>query len=158
MLRWLKEKLGRGRTFQAIIFYPDRSVKVRKIEIGTENFIDAETDRKYYIDEDRTYVWDGRPTAIYHYDNPQPINPYNIEDTISSAKVHDAIEEEVTKNIIRHTTGSDDEIKKLVLLIGGGIAAVNIGAAYMIIQKLEKVPEILDMLDKVMKVLEGGGM
>ena len=146
---------NKNECIKVIITDVNKRVKTKIIRIKGDKMFNVGK-RTYVIDLDKVFFTNGLPTYFYYIENPdsiskqaikkslQPANTYeaSIID-ITSSDLNTAVEETITKKIIRYAEDGDKKIINTIFMMGGINILATLGGSYFVFMTVEKVLNFL---------------
>lgn len=143
---------NKEKCIKVIITDTNKRVKSYIIKIGDNNTFNV-GNRTYVINYESVFSSNGLPTYFYYIENPASVSteelrisllPLEMQKAsmqieINSSEFYDAIEETITRKIIRYAEDGDKRIINTILLTGLGLFLGMAGGMYFLYMQIDKV-------------------
>lgn len=143
---------NKEKCIKVIVTDRNKRVKTYIIKIGDQPIFSI-GNRSYVIDFNSVFMSNGLPTYFYYIENPASISSEELKISllpadmqkasqqidINSALFYDAIEETITRKIIRYAEDGDKKIINTILFTGLGLFLGMAGGMYFLYMQIDKV-------------------
>lgn len=153
MKNWINKHLKKNTSIKVYVVHEDKRMTVHYIIPNGDQITIG--NRSYIITSEEVLLSKGRPAFFYHYDNPNPINPFELATPGMTAKeFNTAITANVAKQIFDASDNSLDMAKvsmfiSVVTLIG----VVIVG--YLMFDNFETLSNALKEIRELLRVIGG---
>jgi len=152
----IKLKVNKSKYIIVYTFDKDKTISV-DLGVKEHNLIKLESKgRTIDYNSDHIFYINGNPSVVVNTDSPtsgSPLDWTNNTD-FTSEDFYNALEQSVSRDIIREINDSDKEIKTLMLLVGASIVATFVGV-YLINGWIEAIATNVDEIKATIELLEG---
>lgn len=160
-----------------LLFFKNQCIKViitdinKRVKIHIVRIEDATNfnigERTFVIDYDNVFMSNGLPTYFYYMENPVSISKEALEKSlepldpeiasrfieVSSSKLYTAIEETISKKIIRYAEDGDKRIINAIYMMGGITILVVAGIGYFNYMTVEKILQFLNEKEQILQMI-----
>lgn len=153
MKNWINKHFKRSTSVKIYIVHEDKRVTVHyEVPKGDQVTIG---DRSYLITNKEALLSKGRPSFFYHYNTPNPINPFELQKPGMTAKeFNTAITANVAKQIFAASESSLD-VGKIAMILSGITLLSVIVVGYMMFDKIDQFAERLSEIREILRVIGG---
>lgn len=152
---------NKNKVIKVVLFHKDKRVTSHIVK--PEDAMFKIGDRQFTIEPEKVFYDKGLPTIIYNSEDPTAGDPmkWESQSAISSREFYDAMEEKVSRDIIRYASEGDDKLQN-TLLMGAGIVIVAMAIGfYFLFGEIQTMAETLQEYQPVLdgikdRVIEGG--
>lgn len=155
---------NKNECIKVIITDTNKRVKTHIIRIKDEKSFNI-NERTFMIDYDSVFYSKGIPTYFYYINNPltiskielnkslKPIDPKIASQLIeiSSTDLHTAMEETISRKIIRYAEDGDKKIINTIFMMGAMNILATLGGSYFVFMTVEKVLDFIAVNEPLLK-------
>lgn len=161
---WFRKTFQKGQSMRVYLYHDDKRLTEHIVKRpSNHNPYVTIGESHYVVNAEKVFYYDGLPTCAYYSNDPDGVQPLekSQQSDLTANDLYNAMEEKVSRDIIRYASNNDDDLKRFVM-IGAGVSVLAVaGLGFFGFQELttilEQQADMMDILDKLDNSgIEGG--
>ena len=157
---------NKNECIKVIVTDTNKRVKTYIIRIKDEKSFNI-GERTFMINYKSVFYSKGLPTYFYYIDNPLTVSKDELKKSlknidmkyasqlidVSSTDLHTAMEETISRKIIRYAEDGDKKIINTIFMMGGMNILATLGGSYFVYMTVEKVLDFITLNEPLINAI-----